>query len=165
MILCFYRKSIKCGKLLMISRGTEIRARSTGSITIGNRVSVGAESCVSALNGGHIDIGDNVSIGSKNHIVSHESIRIGEGTLFAQNIQIYDQDHMFDSIHGVRRKEFKTTSVIIGKNCWIGTNTIILRGTEIGDNCVVGAGSILKGKYPEASLIVQPRETVVRPIK
>ena len=163
--ICIFKNSIKCGNKMLISKGVEIRARNKAAIDIGNRVSFGAESCISALNGGHIYIGNDVSIGSKSHIVSHDGITIGEGTLFAQNIHIYDHDHKFDSLHGVKKKEFNTAPVVIGKNCWIGANTIILRGTEIGDNSVVGAGSILKGKYPGGSLIVQPRETVVRPLE
>ena len=164
-ILAIFRKSIECGNSPLIFQGTEIRVRNSGSIKMGSGVRVGAESCISALNGGQIIIGDEVSIGSKSHIVSHDSITIGEGTLFAQNIQVFDHDHKFDAVHGVRKKEFKTAPVTIGKNCWIGANTIILRGTEIGDNCVIGAGSVLKGKYPSGSLIVQPRETVVHPIE
>lgn len=40
---------------------------------------------------------------------------------------------------------------------WIGANTVILRGTVIGRDCVVGAGSVLKGVYPAGSVIVQKR--------
>ena len=57
---------------------------------------------------------------------------------------------------------FKTSPVIIGNNVWIGANTVILRGTEIGDNCVIGAGCVIKGKYGANSVIVQKRtETTI----
>ncbi|MBQ6728035.1 MAG: acyltransferase, partial [Clostridia bacterium] len=101
----------------------------------------------------------------KCNLISHESIIIGNDTILAQNIFIYDHDHKYDAENGVKKREFKTAPIVIGKNCWIGANTMILRGTEIGDNCVIGAGCILKGKYPKGSLIIQPRETVVRPIE
>ena len=51
--------------------------------------------------------------------------------------------------------------IIIGNDCWIGANTVILRGTKIGDNCVVGAGCVLKGVFPTNSVIVQKRQTSV----
>ena len=54
--------------------------------------------------------------------------------------------------------------MIIGKNCWIGANTIILKGTIIGDNCVVGAGCVLKGKYPDSTIIIQKRITETKPL-
>lgn len=49
----------------------------------------------------------------------------------------------------------------IGKNCWIGANTVILRGTTIGDNSVIGAGCVLKGEYPAGAIIIQKRETTI----
>lgn len=57
--------------------------------------------------------------------------------------------------------QYKTGSVEIGNNVWIGANTVILRETKIGDNCVVGAGCVLKGDYPAGTVIVQKRETTV----
>ena len=41
----------------------------------------------------------------------------------------------------------------IGKNVWIGANVTILKDSVIGDNCVVGAGSVVKGKYRENTVI------------
>ena len=41
----------------------------------------------------------------------------------------------------------------IGNNVFIGMNSIILMGTKIGDNCIVGAGSVCSGRYPENSVI------------
>lgn len=52
-------------------------------------------------------------------------------------------------------------SIVIGDNSWIGCNVVILRGTSIGKNCIVGAGSVLKGAYPAGSVIVQKRQTTV----
>lgn len=43
----------------------------------------------------------------------------------------------------------------------LGTNTVILRGTHIGDNCVVGAGCVLKGTFPDGSVIVQKRNAEI----
>lgn len=62
---------------------------------------------------------------------------------------------------GVAAKQYKTAPIRIGNNVWIGANCVILRGTVIGDNSVVGAGTVLKGIYPPDSLIVQKRETQV----
>lgn len=52
--------------------------------------------------------------------------------------------------------------VKIGNNVWIGANTIILRGTEIGDNYVIGAGCVVKGKYNKGSVIIQKRKEEIR---
>lgn len=42
---------------------------------------------------------------------------------------------------------------MIGDGCFIGMNSIILKGTEIGKNCVVGAGSVVSGKWEDNSII------------
>lgn len=56
----------------------------------------------------------------------------------------------------------KLRQLKLGKNCWIGANTVILRGTTIGDNCVIGAGSVLKGEYPARTILLQKREQEIR---
>lgn len=43
--------------------------------------------------------------------------------------------------------------VTIGNNCFIGMNTVILKGTTIGDNVIIVAGSILRGKHLSNSVI------------
>ena len=58
--------------------------------------------------------------------------------------------------------KYKTGSIEIGNNVWIGANTIILRGTKIGDNAVIAAGSIVKGEVPTGAVIVQKRVSEIR---
>lgn len=48
---------------------------------------------------------------------------------------------------------------------WIGAGSIILIGTKIGDNCVIAAGSVVKGEIPAATLVVCKHEMVTKPIK
>ena len=48
--------------------------------------------------------------------------------------------------------------VTIGKNVWIGAGTIILKGSAIEDNCIIAAGSVVKGIIPEGSVFMQKRE-------
>lgn len=58
---------------------------------------------------------------------------------------------------GVKAMQFKTAPVEIGNNVWIAANAIILRGTKIGDNVVISAGSIVKGVVPSNTVFVQKR--------
>ncbi len=55
--------------------------------------------------------------------------------------------------------EFAYGDVKIGSNCWIGAGTIILKGTNIGNGCIVAAGSVVKGHIPDDSVCVQKRQT------
>ena len=50
----------------------------------------------------------------------------------------------------------------IGRNCFIGCNTIILKGTVLGDNCVVGAGAVVSGKFDDNCVIAGNPAKVIR---
>ena len=80
------------------------------------------------------------------------------------NVKIFDNDHYFDEENGVSSRHI-SAPVYIGKRCWIGTNVVILRGTQIGDNCVIGAGCVVKGNIPAGSIVTQSRKLIIRPIK
>lgn len=156
----FHPASFSCGATIRIFNGVVLTLRDKGKIRFGKRVKIDARAVV-ASNGGEIIVGDNVGIGRNNMIVSLEKITIGDGTTLAPNVLIYDHDHEFDAQTGVKQREYRRSPVVIGKNCWIGANTVILRGTVLGDNCLVGAGCVLKGVFPNGSKIVQKRETTV----
>ncbi|MCK6905102.1 acyltransferase [Enterobacter pseudoroggenkampii] len=72
-----------------------------------------------------------------------ESIYIGENTLFGEGVKIYDHDHIINEDYQTCKNAFVTSPVIIGKNCWIGSNTVILKGVNIADNVVIGANSLV----------------------
>ena len=105
-----------------------------------------------------VRINNNCRIACRDNIVVEEGVEFGPGVL------VYDHDHQFNARTGVAEKEYKTSPIKIGKNSWVGANTIILRGTEIGENCVIGAGSVIRGKYQDGVIIVQKREETVRKI-
>lgn len=52
-------------------------------------------------------------------------------------------------------------SIAIGNHVMLGPNTLILRGTHIGDNCVVAGGAVIRGSYPANTVIIQKRKTEV----
>ncbi|MDE5784325.1 MAG: acyltransferase, partial [Prevotella sp.] len=83
---------------------------------------------------------------------SHHPPFIGRGGHIAAGVQITDcNGHI---VHRYDRCEIdKPESVRIGENVWIGLNSVILKGSEIGDNSVVAAGSIVRGSFPPFSLI------------
>lgn len=151
---------IKIGKCFRFFKGSILRFRKQGNATLGDYVKVDRDTML-AVNGGNLALENGVSVGCRCIIVCLEHISIGENTMLAPNVMIYDHDHACSKENGVQKTAYKTGKVIIGKNCWIGAGTTILRDTEIGDNCIVGAGSVLKGVYPSGSKIVQKRETSI----
>ncbi len=57
-----------------------------------------------------------------------ESIQIGENTIFGEGVKVYDHDHLVNDNYVVSKNNFATSPVTIGANCWIGSNTVILKG-------------------------------------
>ena len=107
-------------------------------------------------------IGRNTSINCNNMIACHKRVIIGDDVQFSPNVQIYDHDHDFRAEGGVKAGKYKTGTIEIGNNVWIGANTIILRGTKIGNDAVIAAGSIVKGEIPEGAVFVQKRVNEIR---
>lgn len=101
------------------------------------------------VDGGKVSIGNNVFFNNYCSIVSHESIIIGDNCIFGENVKIYDHNHRFNTNDIKKNQGFSSQEIKIGKNCWLANNVILLKGAEIGDNSVIGAGCIIKEKIPD----------------
>lgn len=98
--------------------------------------------------------GDYVTIQQNCHITCAERIEIESNTAIASNVTITDIDHPYEDINiPIEKQQLKTKSVKIGKDCKIYNNAVILQGTIIGNHCVVGANSVVKGTFPDNSVI------------
>jgi len=147
----------KYKNIVRLFKRSEIRVCRGGKLSVGKGVSIRENCLITVRKGAKVKLGNKSSFNRDCKLVCHECIEIGDNTIFGPNVIIYDHDHIYEAETGVKRKEYKSSEVIIGKNCWIGANTVILRGTHIGDNCVVGAGSVVKGDYPAGTKIIQKR--------
>ena len=147
-----------------ISFNSIISLYNKGKMNLGKKVKVNAGTVLSAINGGVLKISANSFINNNCQIVAHKSIIIGKDVMIGPNVVIVDHDHKYNS-GGIFKKEFKKSDIVIGNNVWIGANCVILKGTEIGDNSIVAAGSVIRGKYEANSLIIQSRNTEIRKIQ
>lgn len=121
-----------------------------------NNVGLFQRTIIIAKNGGRISIGDGFGI-SGSTIYAWDSITIGKNVLIGGNCKIIDND--FHPIDPEKRRlglndEFtQHKSIVIGDDCFIGMNSIILKGTELGKNVIVGAGSVVHGTFPDNCVI------------
>lgn len=79
-------------------------------------------------------------------VVALKSVVIGENAMFGVNTNVYDTDfHPIDpELRLKQENQFAASDkVVIGKNVWIGANSTILKGVEIGENSIVGAHSLV----------------------
>ena len=90
--------------------------------------------------GRNIHIEKNVFINSGCHFQDQGGVYIGEGSLIGHNVIIATLNHDMDPYH---RADLHPKPVHIGKRVWIGSGSILLPGVTIGENSIVGAGSIV----------------------
>jgi acetyltransferase-like isoleucine patch superfamily enzyme len=146
-----------------LSLTTRISLEKGGQIKLGKGIHARRNVVIEAMSGGKIEIGDGCFFNNGCMIVGKEKITIGEKTSFGPNVFIYDHDHDTNRSPDTENT-YKSSPVEIGKRVWIGANTVILRGTRIGDNCVVGAGSVISGEYEPNTVIIQKRSTELKKV-
>lgn len=151
------RKNLRYHFVERISPNVVIELNKGGKLLLGNRIRIHSGSKIKVRKDAKLSIGHNVRINYNCMFFCHQSIAIGDGCEFGPNVLVYDHDHDFKCTGGIKEGNFLIAPVTIGKNVWIGANTVILRGTTIGDNAVIGAGSIVKGSIPSDTVFVQKR--------
>ena len=160
-IKLIHQGCLRYGMIERISPNVVLELEKKGKLIFGNKASIHTGCKLKVRKGGTLELGENVFLNYGCMLMCRDNIRIGEGCEFGPNVLVYDHDHDLSVEGGLKQGDYVSSPVVVGKNCWIGANTVILRGTNIGDNCVVGAGSILKGVYPANSKIIQKRVTTV----
>lgn len=163
------RKGVKFGK------GSYIREHA--QICGGKRIKLGTHTrifpysriqCFEFISGKQLSpkltIGDNVLMGRNTTILCANEVTIGDNTMFASYCFVSDENHGIDLSTGVRYEcqSIELSSVHIGNNCWIGEKAIILPGVSIGDNSIIGAGSVVTKSIPKDSIAVGNPAKVIK---
>lgn len=128
--------------------------------SVGKYVSVGMNFYCEC--GKHIFLGDKVVINMNCTFLDDNIISIGSNVLIAPNVQLYTATHPveagerfvedWDEHSGDLFFRTKALPITIGNYVWIGGGAIVLPGVTIGDNCVIGAGSVVTKSIPANSV-------------
>ncbi|MCQ2474384.1 MAG: sugar O-acetyltransferase [Clostridia bacterium] len=106
--------------------------------------------------GSHTTIGDNCFINFNFTVQDDAKVTIGSGCNFGPNVTIVTPCHpmladerkeILCADGGIRRLCY-AKPVSIGKDCWFGANVVVCPGVTVGDNCVIGAGSVIVKDIP-----------------
>lgn len=109
--------------------------------------------------------GKNCKIGDNVHLVSSGSVKIGDDCLFASNIFVSDTDHGGKNDLPTTppdERELVSNPVEIGNCVWIGEGVAVLPGAKIGNGCIIGAHSVVKGEIPDYTIAVGTPAKVVK---
>jgi acetyltransferase-like isoleucine patch superfamily enzyme len=120
-----------------------------------------------ALANARITIGDNCSI-SNSTIIARENVNIGNHVFIGGGCKIWDND--FHSLHSIERESVKdfgigTLPIQIGNHVFIGGSSIILKGVNIGDYSIVGAGSVVRRSIPSFEIWAGNPAVFVKKVK
>ena len=97
--------------------------------------------------GAHVHFGNNIYANFNLTMVDDTHIYVGDCTMFGPNVTVATAGHPI--LPELREKAYQfNMPVHIGRNCWLGAGVIVLPGVTIGDNTVVGAGSIVTKDLP-----------------
>lgn len=114
-----------------------------------------------------IKIADGVAMNATSITARSRTVHIGENNMFAPNCTVVDSDfHTLWPPEGriCNPGMEQDADVHIGKNCWIGMQSIILKGVTIGDGSVVAAGSVVTRDIPPNILAAGIPARVLRPL-
>lgn len=81
---------------------------------------------------------------------SEEKIIIGKGSYIAPGVGVITANHDLSCL----KHSAPGQAVVIGENCWVGMNSVILPGVTLGPQTVVGAGSVVTKSFPEGKCII-----------
>ena len=161
-----YKEGVEIGKKTIVYHKSKIvNSCKLGGVKIGESCKIGTSSrgyhsgmpfYTTLLNDGvnsKISVGSNCRINGA-YIHAQKEIEIGNNCVIAAGVSIMDSNgHEVISSDRTKGRDIPQT-IKLGDNVWVGLNVIILKNTLIGDNCVVAAGSVVKGIFPENSLIM-----------
>jgi acetyltransferase-like isoleucine patch superfamily enzyme len=166
----FYRIWLPlCGRRFTVGRNFKVfgtlDVRGPGYVVFGDNVTIGM--CVTPYT--H-DVKATITIG--NHCFLNGTrfgcktgIEIGDDCILAEARIMDTNFHSTRSDRWNPEAPVTTKSVRIERNVWIAADVAILPGTTVGENCVIGIGSICSGTYPKDSLITGNPARVVRKIE
>ncbi|MBQ8374970.1 MAG: sugar O-acetyltransferase [Clostridia bacterium] len=107
----------------------------------------------SNFGGKHVHFGKGVYANFNLTLVDDTHIYVGDHTMFGPNVTVATAGHPI--LPRLREKGYQYNAPVrIGKNCWLGAGVIVLPGITIGDNVVIGAGSVVTKDLPDNVIAV-----------
>ena len=176
-----FRRGIKIGKKTILYYKSSINClpnsyNERGGVIIGKNCRIGVSprnyhggmpfptALLCDGNGSQIIIGDNCRLNGV-YVHAQKKITIGNNCVMASGVNIIDSNgHETISLDRTKERDFPK-EIVIGNNVWIGLNVIVLKGSIIGDNTIIAAGSVVKGVVPSNSIYSTQNNYTIKEIE
>ncbi len=139
---------------VFIGRRVELYARpGYGRLVLGRWVHLGDENRLRAHEG-TLRVGDKVVLGRDNTVNCYLDVEIGDTTIVADWVYVCDFDHVYEDVTvPIKDQGIVKSPVRIGPDCWVGTKATVLRGSVVGEGCVLAAHTVVRGDVPPYSIV------------
>lgn len=115
---------------------------------------------ITGVNLQKVKVGNNVIIMNGSLMMASGGITIEDDTMIAANVRLISNNHDLD-----KRSVITCKPILIKRNCWIGAGATILRGITIGENSVVGAGSVVTKDVPDNVIVAGNPAKIIKHIE
>jgi acetyltransferase-like isoleucine patch superfamily enzyme len=164
-------KNIVFGHSVTIGKYSEIDGFSSEKINLGNCVKIGSFSSLSSTShfskyGKGLKMGNNSAIGDYTHFGAAGGIEIGNDVIMGSYISFHSENHNYtDATKLIREQGVSSKGIKLGNNIWVGAKVTFLDGSVIGNNCVVAAGAVVNGVFPDNVVIGGVPAKILKPIQ
>lgn len=136
---------------VVIGKNVQIWGEAKVHLSEGSRI---ADNCILWGNG-DIYIGKRTSIGENSMIYANKNggVVFGDDSCTAVNLYLIDSNHLTAKDKLISEQGFDSEKIVIGNDVWIGANVTMIKGSSLGNGCVVGACSLVNKKFGEYVII------------
>lgn len=139
---------------LEIDKGAVLRWGPHPGLHVGPNVYIGIGVVLDVPDGAALTIGGHCKIMHYSVVAASESISIGEKTQIAEHCSVRDADHGMSTSIPMAEQPMQSQPVRIGSDVWVGRGVAVLKGTVLGNGCVIGANSLCRQELPDFSVAV-----------
>ena len=144
-----WRGRLKTDGLCFVCPGVTIEIGRGATLHLGRWSWIG-HGCKIRAHEGEVHIGAKTVLGQECTISAFQHVSIGRECIVADRVMLIDFDHgVVEQDRPVRQQGIYKRDVRVGHNAWIGYGVSILRGTTVGDNCVLGTSTVVTKDVPD----------------
>lgn len=148
--------------LCFICPGVKLEIGRDATLRIGRWAWLG-HGCKIRVHEGVVEIGAKTVVGQECTISAFQHISIGRECIVADRVMMIDFDHGVTEVERpIRLQGIYKRDVRVGHNVWIGYGACLLRGVTVGENCVVGASSVVTTDFPADSVLAGSPARLIR---
>lgn len=147
------------GSFAAIGEGSRIDASGHRGVQLGQGAKLGRRVIVTTTSqlskrGVGLRLGDFTGIGDCAHIGCSGGVTFGNNVITGPYLTCHSQEHITDDLETpIRLQGTREAEVVVGDDVWIGARVTLLSGAQVGDGCIVAAGSVVRGTFPPRSVI------------